>query len=334
MRPRVWMLFFCFFLIPLFVIPLFAAQPVTRSSDGLIIHHSLSPGGAPPSPYRQVPGEMLVRYRSTSSALSRTLLNWQMGTSSVREFKTVKGLQLVKLPQGLAMTQALRAFSKSPDVLYAEPNYILRTLATPDDTRFSELWGLHNTGQNGGTSGADIRAPEAWTLTTGNANPVIAVIDSGIDYTHLDLTANLHQNTADCNSNGIDDDGNGFIDDCYGINAINNSGNPTDDNGHGTHVAGTIGAVGNNNRGVAGVNWTASIMACKFLDASGSGNTADAITCLDYIATMKDRGVNIVASNNSWGGGAYSQALSDAIDAQRQRGILFVAAAGNDYSNK
>ncbi|MGB7220414.1 MAG: S8 family serine peptidase, partial [Vicinamibacterales bacterium] len=205
----------------------------------------------------------------------------------------------------------------------------MRTTAVPNDPQFGTLWGLRNTGQSGGTAGADIRATEAWNLTTGSSNVVVAVIDTGIDPFHQDLAANVFQNTADCNTNGVDDDGNGFVDDCNGIDTVNHDSYPFDDNGHGTHTAGTIGAVGNNSIGVVGVNWTVRLMACKFLDASGSGSSSNAIACLDYVALMKDRGVNIVASNNSWGGGGFSQALYDAIDAQRQRGILFIASAGN-----
>src|SRR5262249_32513723 len=140
---------------------------------------------------------------------------------------------------------------------------------------------------------------------------------------------NLFRNEADCNADGIDNDGNGYVDDCYGIDAYNSDSDPRDDNNHGTHVAGTIGAVGNNNVGVAGVNWRVRLMPCKVLNSGGSGSTAGAITCLDYVKAMKDRGVNIVATNNSWGGSDYSKALSDAIDAQRQAGILFITAAGN-----
>ena len=190
--------------------------------------------------------------------------------------------------------------------------------------------GFNNTGQTGFPVDADIDAPEAWDITTGSNDVVVAVIDTGVDYNHQDLAANIFQNTADCNNNGVDDDGNGHIDDCHGIDAVNGDSDPMDDHGHGTHVAGIIGAVGNNGIGVAGVAWNVKILPCKFLDATGSGFLSDAIACLDYVAAMKDRGVNIVATNNSWGGGSFSQALSDAIDAQMQRGILFVAAAGND----
>lgn len=247
----------------------------------------------------------------------------------LKEFRAVRGLQLIKLPRGVTTTQALRTFSHLPDVAYVEPNYIIDAFVTPNDSRFAELWGMHNTGQTGGSADADIDAPEAWDLTTGTTNAVVAVIDTGIDYAHPDLVSNLYRNTSDCNADGLDDDGNGYVDDCYGIDTYNNDADPMDDHGHGTHVAGTIGATANNGTGVAGVNWVTSIMACKFLDASGSGTTAGAISCLDYIATMKDRGVNIIATNNSWGGSAYSQALRDAIDLHRQRGILFIAAAGN-----
>jgi hypothetical protein len=323
----------CIALLIIFVVPAFAASPVTHSSNGTVTHDSLNPESTPLSPYRHVPDEILVRFRESTSTFSRALVHFQAGTSVVKKFKAVKGLQLVKLPRGMTVHQALKTFGKASEVLYAEPNYIVNTFATPDDTRFSELWGLHNTGQTGGTADADIDAPEAWDLTTGSTNAVVAVIDTGVDYTHQDLASNMFRNTADCNADGSDDDGNGYVDDCYGIDTVNNDSDPLDDVGHGTHVAGTIGAVGNNAEGVVGVNWTASILACKFLDANGSGTDAGAIACLDYLAAMKDRGVNIVASNNSWGGGAYSQALRDAIDAQRQRGILFIAAAGNDYSD-
>ncbi|HEY7658246.1 MAG TPA: S8 family serine peptidase [Burkholderiales bacterium] len=227
------------------------------------------------------------------------------------------------------MAEALEQYRGDPDVLYAEPNYVVHTTAIPDDTRFGELWGLHNTGQSSGTPGADIDALGAWDIATGSSGVVVAVIDTGIDYNHPDLSANMFRNTPDCIANGIDDDGNGRIDDCYGIDTANNDSDPMDDNRHGSHVAGTIGALGNNGSGVAGINWSVNLMACKFLAASGSGTTAGAIGCLEYIRTMKERGINIVATNNSWGGGGFSQALFDAIKGHQEAGILFVAAAGN-----
>ena len=311
-----------------------AAPPTTSSSNATVAQPSFK-SSAHAWPHRYVPDEILVRFRESTSNFSRGLAHSRIGTKVVREFRVAKGLQRVKLAAGMTVSQALQAFSKHPDVLYAEPNYIVHAFATPNDPRFSELWGLHNAGQTGGTAGADIRAPEAWDLTTGSSDVVVAVIDTGIEFGHPDLAANVFQNIADCNNNGIDDDGNGFVDDCYGVNvwSTNHNAFVRDDSGHGTHVAGTIGAAGNNAVGVVGINWTTKILACKFLSGSGEGSTADAIECLDYVATMKDRGANIVASNNSWGGGGYSQALHDAIDGHRQRGILFVAAAGNDTAN-
>src|SRR5437867_7705804 len=235
----------------------------------------------------------------------------------------------------MRVKDAIEFYRRRPDVLYAEPNWIVDAQVVPSDPSFSSLWGLNNTGQNGGIPDADIDAPEAWDITTGSSDVVVAVIDTGIEYTHPDLAANMFRNELDCNSNGIDDDGNGLVDDCFGIDTANNDSNPMDDAnpGHGSHVAGTIGAVGNNAVGVVGVNWAIRLMACKFLGSTGSGTTADAIDCLEYVKLMKDRGVNIVATNNSWGGGGFSQALFDAIEAHRARGILFVVAAGNELSN-
>src|SRR5207302_3782143 len=222
--------------------------------------------------------------------------------------------------------------SARPDVQYVEPNYIVRAIATPNDPYFSQLWGLHNTGQTilgqPGKPGADISAVEAWDISTGSRANVVAVVDTGIDYTHPDLAANVWSapRTFIVNIGGLP-----IV--CpagsHGFNAVTNLCDPLDDNGHGTHTSGTIGAVGNNGIGVVGVNWHVTIMPCKFLNYQGSGSTSGAIACLDYFATMKDLGYNIVATNNSWGGGGYSQGLYDAIKENMDRGILFIAAAGN-----
>jgi uncharacterized repeat protein (TIGR01451 family) len=284
-----------------------------------------------------VPGELLVRFRTDLSKNAVTQVHTAVGANVIKEFKLVPNLQRVRLPSGMNLAEAIKLYEKNPTVLYAEPNYIRRAtqhaLLTPNDAQFSQLWALHNVGQTGGTPDADMDAPEAWELSTGSSSVVVAVIDTGVDYNHPDLSANIWRNTLDCNSNNIDDDGNGYKDDCYGIDTANNDSNPMDDNNHGTHVAGTIGARGNNSIGVVGVNWNVQIMACKFLSTNGSGSDADAIECLEYVKTMKERGVNIVATNNSWGGGGFSQALYDAIAAQMDAGILFIAAAGNDSAN-
>ena len=282
---------------------------------------------------RHAPDTILVRFKAAAPPAERAQAHALAGGSVHRSFTLVEGLQVVRVPRGMTVKEAIERYQRHPAVLYAEPNWIVDHQASPNDPRLPDLWGLHNTGQSGGVPDADIDAVEAWNLTTGSPSVVVAVIDTGIDWNHPDLAANLFRNTPDCNSNGVDDDGNSQIDDCFGINTAANTTSPFDDNNHGTHVAGTIGASGNNGVGVVGVNWTVRLMACKFLTALGSGTVADAIDCLEYVKLMKDRGVDIVATNNSWGGGGFSQALFDAIEAHLQRGILFVAAAGNNASN-
>ncbi len=227
------------------------------------------------------------------------------------------------------------AFSMTPGFGYAEPNFVLSTDVVPNDPEYSRLWGLHDSTDN------DIDAPEAWDLTTGSPSLVVGVIDTGVDYQHEDLAGNMWTNPVECPAgmgtcvaDGIDDDGNGYIDDFYGWDFINNDNDPFDDHSHGTHVAGTVAAVGNNNTGTVGVNWNAQIMALKFIGSNGNGSTSDAIEAIEYATKMKrDHGVNIPITNNSWGGGDFSQALKDAIDESRQQGMLFVAAAGNDAQN-
>ena len=244
-------------------------------------------------------------------------------------------LARLSLKNGADIQKAIKMISKHPAVKYAEPNYIVRAIGVPDDPSFVELWGLHNTGQSGGVSGADIDAVAAWDISTGDSNVVVGVIDTGVDYNHPDLQANMWVNPGEIAGNGIDDDGNGVIDDIHGYNANANNGDPMDGNGHGTHVSGTIGAKGNNGVGVVGVNWDVSIIGCQFLDENGSGSTAGAIACIDYMTNLKlNHGIDVKATNNSWGGGGFSQALKDAIESAGDAGILFVAAAGNDaYDN-
>jgi subtilisin family serine protease len=226
----------------------------------------------------------------------------------------------------------LQQMERLPEVESVSPNFKRHILdTTPNDTLFVDLWGLHNTGQNGGTPDVDIDAPAAWDITTGSSSVIVAVIDTGIDYNHPDLMANLWQNPGETPGNGIDDDGNGFVDDVYGINAITMTGDPMDDHGHGTLCAGTIGAEGNNGTGVVGVNWSVKLIGAKFLDVSGHGTDADAITCLNYLIDLKiNHGQNIVATNNSWGGGDFNAALESAISASGTAGMVFCAAAGND----
>jgi subtilisin family serine protease len=276
-------------------------------------------------------GELLVRFdAAVKTGTQRVQALAAVGGGTVaREFKLVPGLTLVKLPKGMDMQTALTRLNQTPGIRYAQPNYVKKILRTPNDPRFSELWGMHNTGQTtGGTPNVDIDAPEAWEKSVGGDAVIVAVIDTGIDYNHEDLAASMWRNPGEIAGNEIDDDGNGYVDDVYGINAITGSGDPLDDHNHGTHVAGTIGAAGNNGVGIAGVCWNVKLMALKFIGSDGTGNTEDAIRCIEYAVT---HGARVL--NNSWGGGPYEQPLKDAIDSAGAAGVLFIAAAGNDYSN-
>jgi subtilisin family serine protease/subtilisin-like proprotein convertase family protein len=268
---------------------------------------------------------ILVQYRSELPLSEAPLL---AGTQFEARIGLVPGLVIVQLSPDVTVKQALEAYTADPQVEYALPNYRVQLLGQPNDPRFGDLWGLHNTGQRSGTPDADIDAPEAWDNHTGNGSTIVAVIDTGVDYTHPDLAANMWINPGEIPGNGIDDDGNGFVDDIYGYDFVNNDSNPMDDHYHGTHVAGTIGAVGNNGIGVAGVAWRVQIMALKFLDATGSGDLGAAIRAIDYAVA---NGATI--SNNSWAGGGFYQPLYNAIANAGASGHLFVAAAGNDNIN-
>ncbi len=278
--------------------------------------------------YRE--GELLVKFKPGVRESARDRLHRGVLSRKIRSFTNL-GIDHVRLPKGMTPAEAVARYDSDPNVEYSEPNYQVSMTGLPNDLLFSQLWGLYNTGQTGGTPGADIDALNAWNITTGNDDVVIAVIDTGVDYTHPDLAPNIWTNPLEIPGNGIDDDRDGYVDDTHGINAITDTGDPFDDCGHGTHVAGTIGAVGNNTIGVAGVNWHVKIMTCKFLDANGSGYIDGALQCMEYVRAMKAKGVNIIATSNSWGGGGYSQALHDAINAQQD--ILFIAAAGNSAAD-
>ena len=288
---------------------------------------------APPDRSSQIPafapGELLVKFRAEVSKEATSDFQRWFGISTRKTF-AINGYQLVKLPEGADIEEALELYLEDPDVEHAELNYLVYADATtPDDAEFTELWGLNNTGQNvngtNGTGDADIDAPEAWDVTTGSSAAVVAVIDSGVDVNHPDLQSNIWTNAGETPNNGIDDDGNGYIDDVNGWDFYVNDNDPRDAHGHGTHVAGTIAAVGNNGIGIAGVSWSAKIMPLRFLDAWGIGTTANAVAAIEYANNM---GADII--NNSWGGGPYAQALKDAIDASD---AVVVCAAGNSGRN-
>lgn len=284
-------------------------------------------------PYRT--GRLLIKMSETapSSALEETA--FLLGATPIKDFPLIPGLFLYEYDEAIDIEDAVTTFLENSYVEYAEPDYYYQ-IAAQNDPLFPQEWALENNGQTGGTVDADINANTMWAIEDGNQNVVIGVIDSGVDYRHTDLLPNLWRNPLEIAGNGIDEDGNGYVDDVFGINAINNTGNPMDDNAHGTHVAGTIGADGNNSIGIVGVTQNVQIISCKFLAANGSGSTSDAIQCLQYFSALKTRlenPVNIIATNNSWGSSSSSTALRDAIRAHQNLGILFFAAAGNDGQN-
>lgn len=288
------------------------------------------PGATPPSPPTLavpqaatfVEGVVLVKTRAGTEALARSS---GLRLRSERRWASL-GLQRMRILSGETVPEAVRRLSKTPGVEYAEPDYRVKTdEVVPNDPRFGELWALKNSGASGGVAGADLEATLAWDTTQGSSQVVVAVIDTGIDYNHPDLNANMWRNTAEIAGNSIDDDNNGVVDDVYGVNALAGTGNPMDDNEHGTHVAGTIAAVANNGVGVAGVAPGVRLMACKFLDNEGYGSISDAVTCLDYATRMGAR-----IANASWGGGGESQAFTDALNRARAANLLLVCAAGND----
>ncbi len=270
--------------------------------------------------FAMVADHMIVRLRPGQTVKELGRLNKQYG-GKVRKKMLAPDSYLVafEAPDPDALTNYLAAYNaEAAKIAYAEPDYIVYALATPNDPDFDELWGMNS------SSDVDIDAPEAWDVLTDASSVLIGVIDTGVDYTHDDLRANIWTNPGEVAGNGVDDDGNGFIDDVHGWDFYNDDFDPMDDHSHGTHCSGTIGGVGNNNIGVAGVCWNARIMGLKFLSGSGSGNSSDAVDGIYYASAA-----GVVVTSNSWGGGGYSQSLVDAIEDAGSNDILFVAAAGN-----
>ncbi|MDH5229436.1 MAG: S8 family serine peptidase [Gammaproteobacteria bacterium] len=265
----------------------------------------------------------LVKFKADTIRSSQVHTLSTLGLSSQRQFNLVSGLSLVSAAPGQDKLSILTTLQNNANIEYVEPNYLISVNLTPNDPRFSDQYALNNIGQTNGTSDADVDALEAWNISSGN-EVLVAVLDTGVDYNHPDLRANIWANPNET-INGIDDDNNGYVDDIRGWDFANSDNDPFDDHMHGTHVSGIIAAVGNNGIGVTGVNWRAKIIPLKFISDVGIGSTANAILALEYAVNMGAR-----ISNSSWGGGPFSQALFDAIQAANQAGHLFVAAAGND----
>ncbi len=269
-----------------------------------------------------VKDELLVKFKDGTSNESAVKINRQ-GNSHLLETFADLGWQRIKLPENLSVEKAISFYKTFAEVETVQPNFYYKLAVTPNDTRYSELWGMEK-----------ISAPTAWNSATGNSNTIVAVIDTGIKYTHEDLAANMWTNSGEIPNNSIDDDNNGFVDDVYGYDFRFNDSDPMDEHGHGTHVSGTIGAVGNNSLGVAGVNWNVRLMAIKIYSSTGTDTTsAMLINAYNYVRLMKERGENIRVTNNSYSGCeeacGYDQATKDALDAMGNAGILNVFAAGN-----
>jgi thermitase len=314
-------------------------------------HSDISKYSALLSQHERVPGEVIVKLSPNGKAglhaqgMNALLDSSRFGISAIEKFETNDSYYLVKLSTDVQTAEFLAATNENKAVEFAEPNYIMRALGEsdeeeqmPNDADFNRLWGLKNVGQKDsggidGLAGADIDAAKAWTITKGNKAIIVGVIDTGVDYTHPDLAENIYRNPGENGdgkeANGIDDDANGFVDDHVGWNFAGvSTNNPMDDNEHGTHVSGTIAGRGNNGQGVAGVNWEGSVLPIKFLTGSGSGTLADAVKAIQYSVLM-----NVHMTNNSWGGGGFTQSMFDAIKSARDKGQLFIAAAGNDSQN-
>lgn len=286
------------------------------------------------------PDRVLVRPLANASPAAVQRLFAQLGCTIEHAFPDLHGIEVLRLALGSDPAHVVAALRTSGLFAYAELDTVGHALSTPNDPYFvnGSQWPLNNTGLNGGVVGADIMAPAAWSVIHDAPNVVVAVVDSGIRMTHQDLAANLWVNPGetgvdaqghDKSTNGIDDDGDGYVDDVHGANILNHSGNPTDDWGHGTHVAGIIGAVGNNGLGIAGIAWRVKLMAVKFIAADHTYTVSDAVTALDY---ARRHGAQII--NASWGGYTFtSPALQDAFSALNDAGIIVVAAAGNDGSD-
>ncbi len=274
------------------------------------------------------PGRVMVKFNPNIDETARLNLHGQVGGEVALRFRLDRDLQLITLPEGSDVNLAIDFYRSQPEVKYAEPDFVVHTQIIPNDTRFGELWGMHNTGQSGGAVDADIDGPEGWDINTDASTIILASIDTGIDINHEDLAGNIWTNSGEIAGNLVDDDGNGYIDDVHGYDFFNNDSFPDDDNSHGTHTMGTAAARGNNGIGVAGASWTAQLMALKICNQFGSCSTSGAISAIDYAT---ENGARL--SSNSWGGGGFSQAMKDAIDRADAAGVLFIAAAGNNGAN-
>lgn len=288
-----------------------------------------------------VPGEYVVKLKAATNVMSERYIEETLGVKLKEQVNRNQGVILVQRSMVEERESALRVLSSNSIVEYAEPNFIYRAVggstALPNDPELGKLWGLINNGQSTSGQGGkmagkpdiDIDADKAWEIETGSKDVIVAVIDTGVRWNIPDLQNNIFTNQAELNGTaGVDDDNNGCVDDIHGCDVVGKDGDPMDVYGHGTHVAGTIGASANNSEGIVGVAWNVTILPVRFLGDDGSGTLADAIKSIDYAVAMKAQ-----VLNNSWGGGGFSQTLMDAIVRAKDAGVLFLAAAGNSSND-
>jgi thermitase len=286
--------------------------------------------------------EVLVRFRPGTTRETIDRLTAQFNDEVEDRIESVEGLDVIEDEDGKSAGEVVAQYRALAEVEYAEANSEI-TLDHEDaggkhvhanDEMFSRQWGLANNGATGGKAGADIRAMWAWAVTRGSDQVVVAVLDSGVDYTHPDLVRNIWTRPEIIKAYHDDDltseDG---TDDMHGFNVVEDNGDPMDLNGHGTHCAGIIGAEGGNGIGIAGVNWNVKLMPLRFMDGDGAGTTKDAIEAINYVIDRKRAGVNVRIISASWGSNTSSRALEDVIRKAYDEGILVVAAAGNDSSD-
>jgi len=293
------------------------------------------------------PQELIVKRKSSATYAKKSELGKLLNAKKVGTFPNLNvEIWRVNSSQKKDIVALIEKYSDHPDIEYIEPNYIYSIHQTvPNESSFGDLWAMNNLGQYGGTFNADINAVEGWDIIKESPTVKVAVIDTGIDWGHPDLVDNIWQNSGEDadgdghvlewngsewifdpgDENGIDDDGNGYIDDFVGWDFNDNDNDPYDGNSHGTHVAGIIGARGDNGIGVTGVSWKVQLAALKFLSDEGHGSTINAIAAINYAVDM---GMQI--SNNSWGGAGFSTALHSAIQNAATQNHLFIAAAGNE----
>lgn len=281
----------------------------------LMLSISAQAADAAPGP-EAVPGELIVGFKSgTNSAQARSIVGGRDGAKVDRK---LPGGDMVVNVDGASTADVAASLRRNSRVAYAEPNYIVRSTMTTNDPFILDgsFWGTTR-----------VRAPMAWPVNRGSG-AIVAVVDSGVTISNPDLFGNIWKNGSEVEGNGVDDDANGFVDDVYGADWVGHDGNPNDEAGHGTHVAGTIAAIADNGVGGAGVAPGAQVMPLRFLDRNGAGNVGDAIAAIEYAI---QNGADVV--NASWGGPAYSAPLEAAIRRAGEMGVVVVAAAGNDGNN-